>query len=130
MRIKTLIHQAAKNGEINFGIVLTPNRSLNKDYNYVPIEYCFEDFDNIESIIQNFLDKIKELKMNGQPCNPFFIIDDGLGKINWGSKIMEHLLSSYRHYNFEIVYCHTVPEKSQHVVENDEHKCFILSCCR
>ena len=82
-----------------FGIVFTKTK-FNKDFDYLPDQYVFENYD--PNVLQQYLDTVK----NQDQIQPSFIIfDDIQGVINPNDPVLTSLIACHRHYKISIFFC-------------------------
>lgn len=82
-----------------YGIVFTKTK-FNGDFNYIPDEYVYENYD--PEILEQYLDGIKQQ----QKIQPSFIIfDDIQGVIEANDPVLTSLIACHRHYKISIFFC-------------------------
>ena len=84
-----------------YGIVFTRTK-FNGDYNWLPDEYVYEDYDPM--ILQQYLDGLKKLPED-QLEPSFIIFDDIQGVLNGNDKVLTSLNACHRHFKISIFYC-------------------------
>ena len=83
-----------------YGIVFTRTK-FNGDYNWIPDDYVYEDYDPM--VLQQYLDGLKQL--DPEELEPSFIIfDDIQGAINPQDPVITSLNACHRHYKISIFY--------------------------
>ena len=82
-----------------YGIVFTKTK-FNKDFEYIPDEYVYEDYDPL--ILQQYLDGIKQ---QDKIVPSFIIFDDIQGVIEANDPVLTSLIACHRHYKISIFFC-------------------------
>ena len=94
-----ILKQTADKRHFKWGIVFTRTK-FNGDYDYLPDDYVYEDYDPL--ILQQYLDGIKKL----ETIEPSFIIfDDIQGVLNGNDPVLTSLNACHRHYKISVFYC-------------------------
>ena len=100
-----ILKNAVDNQIFKYGIVFSKTAKMNDDYNYIPKEWIYEDFDT--DILQQFIDGISKLDKK-EPC--FCVVDDQQGLLNRNDPVLLNFISIHRHlnctlfFNFQYLY--------------------------
>ena len=98
--LKNTIH----NKVFKYGIVFTKT-SFNDDYNYIPDEYVYSEYD--PAVLTQFIEGVSSLEEK-EPC--FCIFDDQQGALNRNDPTLVNFISIHRHlkcsifFNFQYLY--------------------------
>lgn len=96
-----ILKQTVDNKIFQYGIVFTRTK-FNGDYDYLPDEYVYEDYDPM--ILQQYLDGLK--KLDPEQIQPSFIIfDDIQGVLSSLDPVLTSLNACHRHFKISIFYC-------------------------
>lgn len=96
-----ILKQTVDNKVFKYGIVFTRTK-FNGDYEYLPDDYVYEDYD--ADILQRYLDGLKQL--DEKELQPSFIIfDDIQGVLSGQDKVLTSLNACHRHFKISIFYC-------------------------
>ena len=89
--------------EKNFkqGMVFTRTK-FNGQYDYLPDEYVYEDYD--PEILQQYLDGLKKLEPD-QIEPSFVIFDDIQGLLSNADNTLTQLVSNHRHFKISVFFC-------------------------
>lgn len=95
-------------GHFDGGLVISSTCQLNGEYDWLPKRRRYPYYD--EAIIERLLERQQAAK---RPESLFLILDDCLGDVKFGSKLMKKLMTQYRHFNITIFvatqFIHSVP---------------------
>lgn len=84
----------------SYGIVFSRTGKWNKDYEYIPDEYVYEDYD--PTVLETYLEGIKQQKK----IKPSFIIfDDIQGVLSAFDPVLNSLVACHRHYKISLFFC-------------------------
>ena len=95
-----IMKQTLEKKHFKYGIVFTKTGKFSKDYNYLPDEYVFEDYD--PEVLQAYLDGIKEQKTI---VPSFIIFDDIQGVLDSSDPVLTSLIACHRHYKVSLFFC-------------------------
>lgn len=88
-----------------YGIVFTRTGRWNNDWDFIPDQYVFEDYDS--EVLQSYLDGIKKQKTI---VPSFIVFDDIQGVLNSQDTVLTSLIACHRHFkislffNFQYIY--------------------------
>lgn len=83
-----------------YGIVFTRTGKWNKDWDFLPDQYVFEDYD--PEILQSYLDGIKKQ----ETIVPSFIaFDDIQGLLTSNDTVLTSLIACHRHFKISLFFC-------------------------
>ena len=100
-----ILKNSVDNQIFKYGIVFSKTAKMNNDYNYIPKQWIYEQFDPI--ILQQFIDGISKLDKK-EPC--FIVFDDQQGLLNRNDPTLLNCIAIHRHlkcslfFNFQYLY--------------------------
>ena len=86
--------------KLDYGIVISMT-SFTGSYDQIPKKYRYEYY--YKFIIENLLKFQKQQIEKNVKTNCFLIINDGIGSVNFNSKIMDKFFTIYRYYNISLL---------------------------
>ena len=96
-----ILKNTAENHLWKFGLVFSKTAKLSKDYNFIPDEYKFTEYD--QSILESYLEHLEEFRKKGEEIPPSFIVfDDMLSLVNQRDPFLINLHAIHRHYKLTI----------------------------
>ena len=96
-----ILKQTVDNKIFKYGIVFTRTK-FNGDYNFLPDEYVYEDYDPM--VLQQYLNGLKQL--DPKDLEPSFIIfEDIQGVLSSHDPILTSLNACHRHFKISVFYC-------------------------
>lgn len=96
-----ILKQTADNKIFKYGIVFTRTK-FNGQYDYLPDEYVYEDYN--PDILQQYLDGLKQLDQ--KDIEPSFVIfDDIQGLLSSADASLTQLVSNHRHFQISVFFC-------------------------
>ena len=96
-----ILKETVDNKNFRYGIVFCRTK-FNKDYEYIPDEYVYENYDPM--ILQQYLDGLK--KLDEKELQPSFIIfDDIQGVLSGNDAVLTSLNACHRHFKISVYYC-------------------------
>ena len=96
-----ILKNTVDNKIFKYGIVFSKTASFNKDYDYMPKEYIYSDFDRLSEVLEKFIDGISKLKKR-EPC--FAVFDDCQGLLDRQDKTLLNFIAIHRHLNCSIFF--------------------------
>ena len=100
--IKHIIHSLHKKNKLSYGICFSGSL-FNGDYDFLPQKYLFSNYN--ESVVKSLLKlQIEQIREKGTASPAFIIFDDMIGSMNLSSKIMQMLITRYRHFNILLIF--------------------------
>jgi hypothetical protein len=96
--IRYLLQTMCKAKRFNHGFIFSPTD--HEDYKFVPESWRFSDWQPEK--VQKLMDKQKELMKQGRNIQAFVVFDDIIGTFNMKDKLIEKLMTTYRHYNLTV----------------------------
>ena len=94
-----IIKNSVDNKIFKYGIAFTRTK-FNKDLDYLPDEYVYENYE--PNVLQEYLDGLKKQ----EKIEPSFILfDDIQGVLNPNDPVLTSLLACHRHYKISIFFC-------------------------
>ena len=100
--IKHIISSLFKKNKLSYGIVFSGSL-FNRDYAFLPSKYQYSNYS--ESAIKSLLRlQIEQIKNDGEAKPAFIIFDDMTASVNFNSKIMQALITRYRHFNILLIF--------------------------
>ena len=98
--VKYLICDLHKNGKLEYGICICPTNH-NGEYSYLPDSYVHSVYTDL-TVARLMKLQVEQIRRFGAARPAFIILDDCLGMVNFGCKLLVKLFSNYRHYNISI----------------------------
>jgi hypothetical protein len=94
--ISSFILKQCLAGKFNHGLLFFGTKNINvKDYQWMPEEHVHGEYS--EDVLKRFLLLQREHK-----APAFLIFDDMIGKMKFDGQLIEHLFTTFRHYNLTI----------------------------
>jgi hypothetical protein len=100
--VKYLVCDLFRKGQLNYGMAICPTNH-NGDYDWLPNPFVHSTYTNLKvaKLMKLQADAIKRYGKDRAPT-AFLILDDCLGMVNFGCKLLVKLFSNYRHYKISI----------------------------
>ena len=99
--IRYIIHCQASKKLMNHCLVFSNTALFTNDYDYIPDKYVYDRYD--ENILQAYMNVQRNAKEEGTASRGVVIFDDVLGDATFNSKVFTNFITTYRHYNLDVI---------------------------